>query len=133
MERANQNDAAIGRKRIRQWDAKLLKGDWREQHAVRQSAKGALSWEAITAAVSEVWDGDWQKISARHASSAKAAALQLARNHSDKSLRELGALVGGMQYPAVTMAIRRFEQRLGTDALLAKKTKRLWKMLYVKT
>jgi REP element-mobilizing transposase RayT len=31
---------------------KLLKGDWREQHAVRQSAKGALSWEAITAAVS---------------------------------------------------------------------------------
>jgi hypothetical protein len=38
-----------------------------------------------------------------------------------------------MQYPAVTMAIRRFEQRLGTDALLAKKTKRLWKMLHVKT
>jgi hypothetical protein len=111
---------------------KLLKGDWREQHAVRQSAKGALSWEAITAAVSQVWDGDWQKISTRHSSSAKAAALHLARNHSDQSLRELGALVGGMQYPAVTMAIRRFEQRLGTDALLAKKTKRLWKMLHVK-
>jgi hypothetical protein len=31
---------------------KLLKGDWREQHAVRQSAKGTMSWEAITAAVS---------------------------------------------------------------------------------
>jgi hypothetical protein len=104
---------------------KLLKGDWREQHAVRQSAKGALSWEAITAAVSKVWDGDWQKIITRHGSSAKAAALHLARNHSDQSLRELGALVGGMQYPAVTMAIRRFEKRLGTDALLAKKTKRL--------
>ena len=92
-----------------------------------------MSWEAITAAVSEVWEGDWQKISTRHGNSAKAAALHLARNHSDKSLRELGALVGGMQYPAVTMAIRRFEQRLGTDALLAKKTKRLWKMLHVKT
>ena len=78
---------------------KLLKGDWREQHAVRQSAKGALSWEAITAAVSKVWDGDWQKISTRHGSSAKAAALHLARNHSDQSLRELGALAGGMQYP----------------------------------
>jgi hypothetical protein len=29
------------------------------------------------------------------------------------------------------MAIRRFEQRLGTDALLSKKTKRPWKMLHV--
>ena len=114
VERANQNDAAIGRKRIRQWHAKLLKGDWREQHAVRQSAKGALSWGAITAAVSEVWDGEWQKISTRHGSRAKAAALHLARNHSDQSLRELGALVGGMQYPALTMAIRRFEQRVGS-------------------
>ena len=99
---------------------KLLKGDSREQHAVRQSAaQGALSWEAITAAVSQVWDGDWQKISTRHGNSAKAAALHLARNHSDKSLRELGALAGGMQYPAVTMAIRRFEQRLGTDLCFA--------------
>ena len=35
-----------------------------------------------------------------HGSSAKAAALHLARYHSDQSLRELGALVGGMQYPA---------------------------------
>jgi putative transposase len=76
---------------------KLLKGDWHEQHAVRQSAKGALSWEAITAAVSEVWDGEWQKLSTRHGNGAKAAALHLARNHSDKSLRELGALAGGMQ------------------------------------
>jgi hypothetical protein len=39
----------------------LLKGDWRQQHAVRRSAKGALGWEAITAAVSEVWDGAWQQ------------------------------------------------------------------------
>ena len=60
----------------------LLKGDWREQHAVRRSAKGALGWEAITAAVSEGWDGAWQKLSTRHGSSAKATALHLARYHS---------------------------------------------------
>jgi hypothetical protein len=29
-------------------------------------------------------------------------------NYSDKTLRELGELAGGMQYPAVTMAVRRF-------------------------
>ena len=49
-----------------------------------------MSWEAITAAVSEVWDGDWQKISTRHGSSARAAALYLASYHNDKSLGELG-------------------------------------------
>ena len=73
------------------------------------------------------------KLSTRHGGSAKVPALHLARYHNDQSLRELGALVGGMQNPAVTMAIRRFEQRLGPTALLAKKIKRLCKMLHVKT
>jgi chromosomal replication initiation ATPase DnaA len=62
-------------------------------------------------------------ISTRHGGSAKPAALYLARYHSDKSLRELGKLVGGMQYPAVTMAIRGFEQRLGTRTAFSEKDK----------
>ena len=61
------------------------------------------------------------------------AALYLARNHSDQTLRELGALAGGMQYPAVTMAIRRFTNRLKTDKTLAKKVKQLERMLQIKT
>jgi hypothetical protein len=38
-----------------------------------------------------------------------------------------------MQYPAVTMAVRRFAKRLKTDATLARKIKRLRAMLLVKT
>ena len=37
-----------------------------------------------------------------------------------------------MQYPAVTMAIRRFAKRLEANAALAKKIKRLEGMLFVK-
>jgi hypothetical protein len=37
-----------------------------------------------------------------------------------------------MQYPAVTIAIRRFAQRLKGDSALAKKFKRLQKTLLVK-
>jgi hypothetical protein len=48
-------------------------------------------------------------------------------------LRELGELVGGMQYPAVTMASRRFSERLPRDKILEKKVKRLATMLLVKT
>jgi hypothetical protein len=49
--------------------------------------------------------------------------------YSDRTLRELGQLAGDMQYPAVTMAIRRFSKRLKT---LAKKVKRLYRMLLIK-
>jgi hypothetical protein len=36
-----------------------------------------------------------------------------------------------MQYPAVTMAIRRLAKRLETNKALAKKVKRVEKMLFV--
>jgi chromosomal replication initiation ATPase DnaA len=61
------------------------------------------------------------------------AALYLGRQYSDKTLRELGQLAGGMQYPAVTMAIRRLAERLEADKTLAKKMKELTKMWLVKT
>jgi hypothetical protein len=64
---------------------------------------------------------------------ALAAALYFGRNYSDRTLRELGQLAGGMQYPAVTMAIRRFGKRLESDKNLAKKVKCLNKLLLVKT
>ena len=64
---------------------------------------------------------------------ALAAALYFGRNYSDRTLRELGQLAGGMQYPAATMAIRRFARRLEGDKSLTKKVKRLNKLLLVKT
>jgi hypothetical protein len=49
-----------------------------------------------------------------------------------ETLRELGGLAGGMQYPAVTMTIRRLAKRLETAEALAKKVKRVERMLFVK-
>jgi putative transposase len=111
----------------------LLKGDRREQTGLRKANQGVLSWEEITVAVGKLWDQDWETLKAVHGNGALSAALYLGRNYSDKTLRELGELAGGMQYPAVTMAIRRFDRRLKDDAVLAKKFKRLQKMLHVKT
>jgi chromosomal replication initiation ATPase DnaA len=66
-----------------------------------------------------------------HGNGALGTALYLARKHSDKTLRELGGLAGGMQYPAVTMAIRRLAKRLETDKALARKVKRVETMLFI--
>jgi putative transposase len=112
---------------------KLLEGDHREQTGIREAKEGNLSWEAITAAVSEVWGQDWELLRAGYGNGALAAALYFGRNYSDRSLHELGQLAGGMQYPAVTMAIRRFSDRLPSDKALAKKVKRLARVLHVKT
>jgi hypothetical protein len=112
---------------------KLLKGDRREQTGLRKAGGETVSWEAISATISEVWGQDWAKLETGHGNGALGAALYLARKHSDKTLRELGGLAGGMQYPAVTMAIRRLAKRLETDKALARKVKRVEKMLFVKT
>src|ERR1700722_5057547 len=111
---------------------KLLKGNRREQTGLRKARGETVSWKAISATVSEVWGQDWAKLEAGHGNAALGAALYLARKHSDRTLRELGGLAGGMQYPAVTMAIRRLAKRLESDKALAKKVKRVERILFVK-
>jgi hypothetical protein len=74
---------------------------------------------------------DWETLHTGHGNGALGAALYLARKHSDNTLRELGELAGGMQYPAVTMAIRRLAKRLEDNKALARKVKRVEKMLFV--
>jgi REP-associated tyrosine transposase len=113
--------------------SQLLKGDRRVQTSLRNIRPGRLSWKQITEAVSTVWDQEWPTLSTAHGSGARSVALYVARHHSDRTLRELAQLAGGMEYPAVTMAIRRLERRLKSDKGLAKKIQRVWKLLQVKT
>ena len=110
---------------------KRLAGDQREQTARRKAGAGSLNWKAITKAVSKAWDQDWDRLQAAYGNTALGAALYFGRNYSDRTLRELGQLAGGMQYPAVTMAVRRFAKRLETDKALAKKVSNLSRMLFV--
>jgi putative transposase len=123
----------LGSKEFVEQMSGLLKGDQREQTAVRHFGLGNLAWQEITAAVSEQWGQDWETLRKGHGNGALAAALYLGRYYSDKTLRELGELAGGMQYPAVTMAIRRFAAQLLTNKALANKIKLVEKMLFIKT
>jgi putative transposase len=111
---------------------KRLAGNQREQTGIRKAGAGSLNWKSITKAVSQTWGQDWDHLQAAYGNNALGAALYFGRNYSDKTLRELGQLAGGMQYPAVTMAVRRFSKRLETDEALAKKVRRLTGMLLVK-
>ena len=107
----------------------MLEGDYREQTGIGRAKEGSLNWETITAAISEVSGQHWELLRAGYGNGVLAAALYFGRNYSDRTLRKLGELAGGMQYPEVTMAIRRFAKRVAIDKCLAKKIKRLNKML----
>jgi hypothetical protein len=93
-------------------------GDWAIIPADFPQCEVAQSWDEITAAVSKLWGEDWETLQAGHGSGALSAALYLGSNYSDKTLRELGELAGGMQYPAVTLAVRRFTERQETAPTL---------------
>jgi hypothetical protein len=110
---------------------KLLRGNRAEQPGLRQSERLTLDWKSICAAVSEVWKCDWVELSSRRGNGALPAALYLARNFAGMRLAELGEMAGGVAYPAVSVAIKRFENRLITDRNLQKKVKAVRKMLKI--
>ena len=57
----------------------------------------------------------------------------LARRYSGLTLREVGEAVGGKDYAAVSMAIKRLEQRMATERTLADIARQLTSLLSVET
>jgi putative transposase len=110
---------------------KLLKGDRREQPGLRQSERLSNDWPKICDAVGKVWKGDWLELSARRGNGALPAAWYIARNYGGMRLAELGQAAGEVAYPAVSAAIKRFENRLKVDRDLEKKVKAVRRMLKI--
>ena len=110
----------------------LLNGDRREQTSLRQRGTDFVVAGDHSSRCQGL-DLEWEAARDTHRSGALAAALYVSRHYSDHSLRELGQLAGGMEYAAVTVAIRRFEKRLLVDKKLAKRLNHTLKMLQVKT
>ena len=102
---------------------KLLKGQRNEQTGLREVERHRVDWPAICAAVSEVWNGDWNELSTARGNGALPAAWYLARNFSAMRLIELGRAAGDVTYPAVSAAISRFEKRLKIDRELQRRLK----------
>src|SRR6516164_7101568 len=55
----------------------------------------------------------------------------LGQRHAGMTLRELGKCMGEVEYPAVSVAIARFQNRLKTDRSLQRRVKQIEKLLKV--
>ena len=58
-------------------------------------------------------------------------AYYLGQRHAGMTLRELGKYLGEVEYPAVSVAIARFQNRLKTERSLQRRVKQIEKLLKV--
>ena len=110
---------------------KELKGDRREQTGVREKERLSLEWSRIVAAIAKVWKTPWEVVSRQRGNGAVGLAYYLGQRHAGMTLRELGKCMGDAEYPAVSVAIARFENRLKTERLLQRRLKQIEKLLKV--
>ncbi len=93
----------------------------REQRQARKLARPA-AWAEIIAALEQARGGEkWEQFSNSHGDWGREAALWFGRRHGRLRLARLGELAGGMDYAAVSVALRRFGQRIAKDAKLRRK------------
>jgi REP element-mobilizing transposase RayT len=90
---------------------------------IRQAGKGGreiagsgrlrqrVSFEALVSIIERLRDEDFKTFMARRGDWAKPLLLWALRRYSGMTLGEVGGAVGGMDYTAVAMAIKRFDRR----------------------
>jgi REP element-mobilizing transposase RayT len=88
-------------------------------------------WDAIVAAVEKVKGCTWTDFSPVRGDWGRAAVYYLARQYGGLTLTEIGAAAGGIKYPAISKMIKRFEQRMPSDASLKKSIQKIENLLNV--
>lgn len=107
----------IGTQRFIERTGALLKGEYREQPQ-RKQLERHRQFEEVAGVVAKAKGEGWEQFCNRHGDWGRDMVLLLARRCGGLSLKELGIRVGGLDYGAVSEAIRRMERRLESDRKL---------------
>ena len=83
------------------------------------------TWSEVVRSLEKARGEPWGEWAGRHGDPGLAMALYVARRRTGLTLRELGEAAGGMDYTAVSMAIKRFGERLARDQAPRTLTERL--------
>jgi len=92
-----------------------LAGEGKRETERRCRLRPAVGFEEVVATVEKVRGAERQEWINRHGDYGKWVVLSVARRYCGVTLRQLGDLMGGMDYAAVCMGLRRFEKRLQKD------------------
>ena len=84
-----------------------------------------VSFEHVTGVVERLRDEKRSVFMTRHGDWARPLLLWAARRWTGMTLREMGTAAGGMDYTAVAMAVKRFEQKAAKDTTLRRLMKQV--------
>ena len=97
-----------------------LSGNTREQPGLRQlQARPTLA--EVIGRVEQLKEEKWAEFRDRYGDWGRDLVLYLGRKDCGLKLRELGQAAGGIDYVSVGAAVKRFEQRLTSDRVLAER------------
>lgn len=86
----------------------------------KRSLRARRTFEDVVAVVERLSGEAWESFRDRHRDKRRDLVLWIARRCTGLTLAELGRKAGGMDYGAVTMALRRFEHACGENPKLSK-------------
>jgi REP element-mobilizing transposase RayT len=98
-----------------------------------RALKHRTNWEEVVNAVEKQKLCNWTEFSTVRGDWGRAAVFYLARKYAGMTLREIGEAAGGINYPAVSQLVKRFERRLHTDRPLSDEIGQIERMLNVQT
>jgi hypothetical protein len=109
----------------------MLSGAKREQRGMREKERLGLGWPRIVEAIAKAWKAPWEVVCRQRGNGAIGLAYYLGQRCAGMTLRQPSRQIGNVEYPAVSVAIARFERRLKSDRSLQKKGKQVTKLLHV--
>jgi putative transposase len=99
----------------------------------RRVFRKAVKWEEVMAAVEDVKKEKWEIFNDRHGDWGRDMAFWVARRRAGMTLNQLGDMAGGLDYSAVSEAIRRFERKKLNRAEVKKALRRVLEILNMET
>jgi REP element-mobilizing transposase RayT len=122
----------LGSKRFVEEIRSRVRGVIREQPQRRALAQRP-KWVQVVKVVETLKGEKWADFRDRHGDWGRELALYLGRKMAAVPLRELGTAAGGVDYAAVSAAIKRFERHLATDNALRNIVENAKQLLNVET
>ena len=97
---------------------------------LREQLRRRPLWSEIVSAVERVRGEPWKDFAERRGDFGRDLALYFGRRFGGMTLSALGKLAAGMKVMAVSLAVKRFAQKLETDKQLRKATTAVEKLLF---
>jgi len=126
------DQVAIGSENFVKQVKVLAKGGGRETSGKRE-LRTRVTFEDVIAAVEEVKGEPWTEFAYKRGDWGRPLVMWAARRYCGLTLREIGERFDGVDYAAVSIALKRFEQAAAGNRRLRKRMKEAAELLIVET